>query len=48
METWNVIIKAFPKALKLRNLMGKTLRIPLAKFHSKYFGLLWVNDRLNT
>jgi len=30
------------QGLKLRILMERTLTISLAKFHSKYFGLLWV------
>jgi len=33
-----------PQSLKIRNLMGKnSLNSSKAKFHTKYFGLLWVN-----
>jgi len=35
------------QSLKLRNLMGKNLsNFSLAKFLSKYFGLLWVDIKL--
>jgi len=48
LETWNLIIWHFPK-LKIAYLNRENpFNFSKAEFHSKYFGLFWVNIRMRS